>query len=122
MQHTTSRSIIGARLIGHELVDVAALEARIAGFEAQADLAASADFPAGEWHWHGAAPDRFVTHLAILEAAADGPETAWGELVTDAEYLGTGRGADPMTGWTGDEIARVPGSAAGALHRATRRR
>jgi quercetin dioxygenase-like cupin family protein len=43
--------------------------------------------PAGVWHWHGAAPDRFMTHLAIWEAPADGgPETEWGELVTDAEY------------------------------------
>jgi quercetin dioxygenase-like cupin family protein len=47
--------------------------------------------PAGEWHWHGAAPDRFMTHLAIWEAPADGDqETQWGELVSDAEY-----GAEP---------------------------
>jgi len=43
--------------------------------------------PAGEWHWHGAAPDRFLTHLAIWEAPADGDETAWGAQVTDEEYL-----------------------------------
>jgi len=44
--------------------------------------------PAGEWHWHGAAPDHFMTHLAIWEAPADGgPEAEWGEQVTDAEYL-----------------------------------
>jgi quercetin dioxygenase-like cupin family protein len=44
--------------------------------------------PAGEWHWHGAAPDRFMTHLAIWEAPADGgPETEWGEQVSEAEYL-----------------------------------
>jgi quercetin dioxygenase-like cupin family protein len=42
--------------------------------------------PPGEWHWHGAAPDRFMTHLAIFEAAADGAESEWGEQVTDAEY------------------------------------
>ena len=42
--------------------------------------------PAGEWHWHGAAPDRFMTHLAIWEAPDDGAETEWGDLVTDAEY------------------------------------
>jgi mannose-6-phosphate isomerase-like protein (cupin superfamily) len=45
--------------------------------------------PAGEWHWHGAAPDRVMTHLAIWDGLADGqdgPETEWGELVTDAEY------------------------------------
>lgn len=36
---------------------------------------------AGEWHWHGAAPDHFMTHLAVSE----GPPQ-WGEHVTDAEY------------------------------------
>ena len=43
--------------------------------------------PAGEWHWHGAAPDRFMTHLAIWEAPAlGGQETEWGDLVSDEEY------------------------------------
>lgn len=43
--------------------------------------------PAGEWHWHGAAPDRFMTHLALFEAADDGAETEWGEQVPDEAYL-----------------------------------
>jgi quercetin dioxygenase-like cupin family protein len=38
--------------------------------------------PAGEWHWHGAAPDHFMTHLAVSEG-----NPTWGEHVTDAEYL-----------------------------------
>ena len=38
--------------------------------------------PPGEWHWHGAVADRFMTHLAIWE----GDETTWGEQVTDEEY------------------------------------
>ncbi|GHJ43824.1 cupin [Catellatospora sp. TT07R-123] len=44
--------------------------------------------PPGEWHWHGAAPDHFMTHLAMWEGPDDGagPETEWGELVTDEEY------------------------------------
>jgi quercetin dioxygenase-like cupin family protein len=45
--------------------------------------------PPGEWHWHGAAPDHFMIHLAMWEAPApesDQPETTWGEHVTDAEY------------------------------------
>ena len=42
--------------------------------------------PPGEWHWHGAAPDHFMTHLAMWEAPAEGPESEWGDLVTDAEY------------------------------------
>ena len=45
--------------------------------------------PPGEWHWHGAAPGHFMTHLAMWEGLADGqegPETSWGDLVTDEEY------------------------------------
>lgn len=45
--------------------------------------------PPGEWHWHGAAPDHFMTHLALWEAPAPEagvPETEWGDLVTDEEY------------------------------------
>ena len=42
--------------------------------------------PPGEWHWHGAAPDHYMTHLTMYEASDDGSETQWGELVTDAEY------------------------------------
>jgi quercetin dioxygenase-like cupin family protein len=44
--------------------------------------------PPGEWHWHGASPDHFMTHLAMWEAPEDGPETEWGDHVSDAEYLG----------------------------------
>ena len=44
---------------------------------------------AGEWHWHGAAPDRFMTHVTVYEAPVEGEETAWGDLVTDDEYLAT---------------------------------
>jgi quercetin dioxygenase-like cupin family protein len=43
--------------------------------------------PPDEWHWHGAAPDRFMTHLAIWEAPAEGAESEWGDQVGDAEYL-----------------------------------
>jgi quercetin dioxygenase-like cupin family protein len=38
--------------------------------------------PSGEWHWHGAAPEHFMSHLSLTE----GPPT-WGEHVTDAEYI-----------------------------------
>lgn len=40
----------------------------------------------GEWHWHGAAPDHFMTHIAIWEAPAEGAETEWGEHVRETEY------------------------------------
>jgi quercetin dioxygenase-like cupin family protein len=42
--------------------------------------------PPGEWHWHGAAPDHFMTHIAMWEGAGDGPETEWGDQVSDDEY------------------------------------
>ena len=41
----------------------------------------------GEWHWHGAASDHFMTHLAIWEAPAEGEESEWGDQVSDEEYL-----------------------------------
>jgi quercetin dioxygenase-like cupin family protein len=46
--------------------------------------------PPGEWHWHGAVPDRFMSHLAMWEAPApgSGPEADWGDHVTDQEYGG----------------------------------
>jgi quercetin dioxygenase-like cupin family protein len=45
--------------------------------------------PPDKWHWHGASPDHLMTHLSITEGTGDDrPETAWGEAVTDAEYLG----------------------------------
>jgi quercetin dioxygenase-like cupin family protein len=44
--------------------------------------------PPEEWHWHGAAPDRFMTHLTVYESPDDGPEAEWGEHVTDEEYSG----------------------------------
>jgi quercetin dioxygenase-like cupin family protein len=44
--------------------------------------------PTDEWHWHGATPDHFMTHLSITEGIGDSqkPETDWGAHVTDAEY------------------------------------
>jgi quercetin dioxygenase-like cupin family protein len=39
--------------------------------------------PADEWHWHGAAPDHFMTHITVTEGDAE-----WGEHVTDDEYGG----------------------------------
>ena len=43
-------------------------------------------FEPGEEHWHGAAPNRFMTHIAMLEVAEDGNSATWGEHVTDDEY------------------------------------
>jgi quercetin dioxygenase-like cupin family protein len=43
-------------------------------------------FEPGEDHWHGAAPNRFMTHLAMLEVDDEGSSATWGEHVTDQEY------------------------------------
>nr|WTB12182.1 cupin domain-containing protein [Streptomyces antimycoticus] len=40
--------------------------------------------PPGEEHWHGAAPDHFMTHIALWE----GDDADWLDHVTDAEYAG----------------------------------
>jgi quercetin dioxygenase-like cupin family protein len=43
-------------------------------------------FSAGENHWHGAAPNRFMVHVAIQEADDSGSPVTWGEHVTDEQY------------------------------------
>ena len=43
-------------------------------------------FEPGEDHWHGAAPDRFMVHIAMQEADDSGSPVTWGEHVTDEEY------------------------------------
>jgi len=43
-------------------------------------------FEPGDDHWHGAAPDRFMTHIAMQEADDTGSPVTWGEHVTDEEY------------------------------------
>ncbi len=43
-------------------------------------------FEPGEEHWHGAAPDRLMTHVAIQQADGDGNIVSWGDHVSDREY------------------------------------
>jgi quercetin dioxygenase-like cupin family protein len=43
-------------------------------------------FEPGENHWHGAAPNRFMTHLAMQEVDDSGSPVVWGRHVTDDEY------------------------------------
>lgn len=41
----------------------------------------------GEEHWHGAAGDWFMAHLALMEGDGDEtPQTVWAEAVADAAY------------------------------------
>lgn len=42
--------------------------------------------PPGVMHWHGAAADRLMIHLAMSEITEAGEGTAWFDKVTDAEY------------------------------------
>ncbi|RDD69880.1 (R)-mandelonitrile lyase [Paracoccus versutus] len=44
-------------------------------------------FPAGEKHWHGAAPDTAMSHIAIQEVI-DGSTVTWMEKVADTDYAG----------------------------------
>jgi quercetin dioxygenase-like cupin family protein len=43
-------------------------------------------FEPGEEHWHGAAPTRFMTHIAMLDVDGEGNSATWGDHVTDDEY------------------------------------
>jgi quercetin dioxygenase-like cupin family protein len=43
-------------------------------------------FEPGEDHWHGAAPDRFMSHIAMQEVDDEGSPVTWGDHVTDGEY------------------------------------
>jgi quercetin dioxygenase-like cupin family protein len=43
-------------------------------------------FEAGEEHWHGAAPDRFMTHVAMHQVDEQGNAVTWGDHVSDEEY------------------------------------
>jgi quercetin dioxygenase-like cupin family protein len=49
-------------------------------------------FEPDEQHWHGAAPDRLMTHVAIQEVDDSGSPVSWGEHVGDEEY-GAPRGS-----------------------------
>ena len=43
-------------------------------------------FDSGERHWHGAAPDRVMVHLAVQRANDAGRTALWQEHVADADY------------------------------------
>ena len=52
-------------------------------------------FEPGENHWHGAAPTRLMTHVAMQLADESGTAVAWGRHVSDEEY---GQGPDVEEG------------------------
>jgi quercetin dioxygenase-like cupin family protein len=43
-------------------------------------------FEPGEEHWHGAGPNRFMTHVAMLDVDDAGNNATWGKHVSDEEY------------------------------------
>jgi quercetin dioxygenase-like cupin family protein len=43
-------------------------------------------FAPDEDHWHGAAPSRFMAHIALNEVDDEHVAAVWGDHVTDAEY------------------------------------
>ena len=50
--------------------------------------------PPNQRHWHGAAPDRQMTHLAmsgVVELAEGEPAATWGEHISEADYLAAAR-------------------------------
>jgi quercetin dioxygenase-like cupin family protein len=46
---------------------------------------------ADEWHWHGAAPRHFLTHVGMSDAGSGIGDTTWGQQVGDADYLADAR-------------------------------
>ncbi len=48
-------------------------------------------FEPEERHWHGAAPDRFMVHIAMHQLDDAGSAVTWGEPVTDEQYAGPTR-------------------------------
>jgi 4-carboxymuconolactone decarboxylase len=61
--------------------------------------------PAGMKHWHGAAPDSAMTHLAITEQL-DGKAVDWMEKVSDAQYGALPAGAAAVAPATQQAVAQ----------------
>jgi quercetin dioxygenase-like cupin family protein len=43
-------------------------------------------FEPKEEHWHGATPDRFMTHIAMHDVDEEGNAVTWGDPVADEDY------------------------------------
>jgi 4-carboxymuconolactone decarboxylase len=68
--------------------------------------------PAGEKHWHGAAPQASMTHIAISQRR-DGTTVQWMEPVTDEQYNGVSAQTPAPPKPSGEVQPRVaPGMAA----------
>jgi quercetin dioxygenase-like cupin family protein len=51
-------------------------------------------FEPKENHWHGAAPSRFMVHIAMQQNDQSGSPVTWGRPVTDDEYSTSPTSAD----------------------------
>jgi quercetin dioxygenase-like cupin family protein len=54
-------------------------------------------FEPGEDHWHGAARNRFMIHLAIVQVDEHGNVATWGDPVADEEYAAAPEIAEKST-------------------------
>jgi YD repeat-containing protein len=52
--------------------------------------------PPGVWHWHGALPSHFMTHLALSDSSADteAADVEWGDHVKNDEYTAAATGVE----------------------------
>lgn len=62
----------------------------------------------GEWHWHGATQDRFMSHLALSEAdpASTEPTVTWGGHVSDDECADAYRRTNTTSSPTNEKESR----------------
>ena len=79
--------------------------------------------PPGVKHWHGAAPDSAMTHIAVQEAL-EGKTVEWMELVSDEQYLQSptataGAAAAPASGPGPTAAQRLMGDVAPKLAQLT---
>jgi quercetin dioxygenase-like cupin family protein len=50
-------------------------------------------FEPGENYWHGAAPNRYMAHIAMPQNDDTGSAVTWGRHVTDDEYAASTAGS-----------------------------
>ena len=64
--------------------------------------------PAGQKHWHGAAPQASMTHISITEPR-QGTNVEWMEKVTDEQYSAAPAGSEPQPSQPQQTTARPSG-------------
>lgn len=64
--------------------------------------------PAGQKHWHGAAPQASMTHISITEPR-QGTNVEWMEKVTDEQYSAAPAGSEPQPSKPQQTTARPSG-------------